>query len=647
MDLTVIIVNFNVRYYLEQCLSSVAKAIQTIEAEVFVVDNDSVDGSIKMVVEKFPWVKVIANKENVGFSRANNQALEQAQGRYSVLLNPDTVVAEDTFSKVVQFMDGHPDAGGLGVRMVDGKGHFLPESKRGLPTPMVAFYKIIGLSLLFPKSRTFAKYHLGHLPEKEVNEVEVLSGACMFLRNSALEKVGLLDNNFFMYGEDIDLSYRISLGGYKNYYFPEVELIHYKGESTKKSSFNYVYVFYNAMAIFATKHFTQKGAGLFTTLINMAIYASAGTALFARTLRRFILPIVDTFMVFSGAVLIGHYLNGSEANGAGNWQAINFICLAIWITSISLFGGYDKPIKLWNIAKGTLAGSLLIAVLVPLLQKIGELSFTFLFIATGWTILALTLSRILLHLLKVEGSSITASNKKRFLVIGAPDEAKRVSDLIWQINYGVGHISTLDPKTDPDDPYKNLKERIEESRIGSIVFCAANVSDKDIIDLIQRDKRFRLEYKIARPGCEYLIGSNSIESLNDLFILDLNSVRLPKNRRNKRILDLLLSTFLLLTLPISMWAVKNKGSFINNIFKVFRGKMTWIGYRGGTGNGIQDLPKLRRSVLDPRFSIEPEHQNPAIVRRCNIIYAKDYSIWNDLKLVFGHFSKLGRYRSNH
>jgi len=263
LKLSVVIVNYNVKYFLEQCLISVGKAISNIDAEVFVVDNNSVDGSCQMVRDKFPFVNVIENKINTGFSKANNQAIVQSKGEYLLLLNPDTVVEEDTFKKVVDFMDNHPQAGGLGVHMIDGNGKFLPESKRGLPTPAVAFYKIFGLSALFPKSKLFGQYHLGFLDKNKTNEVDVLSGAFMLLRKSVLDKIGLLDETFFMYGEDIDLSYRITKAGYKNYYFPETKIIHYKGESTKKSSVNYVVVFYKAMSIFAQKHFSQSNAAFF------------------------------------------------------------------------------------------------------------------------------------------------------------------------------------------------------------------------------------------------------------------------------------------------------------------------------------------------------------------------------------------------
>ncbi|MFN6092642.1 MAG: glycosyltransferase family 2 protein, partial [Bacteroidota bacterium] len=307
MKLSVIIVNYNVKYFLQQCLQSVQNACRTVDAEIFVVDNNSSDGSNEMVQLLFPEVHLIANKDNTGFSKANNQAIRKSKGEYVLLLNPDTVVEEDTFKKVVDFMDAHDDAGGLGVYMIDGKGNFLPESKRGLPTPSVAFYKIFGLSSLFPKSKAFGKYHLGYLDKNKTHEVDVLSGAFMLMRKATLDKVGLLDEDYFMYGEDIDLSYRITKGGYKNYYFADTKIIHYKGESTKKSSVNYVFVFYKAMVIFAKKHFAPGNAALFSFLINMAIWLRAGLAIVKRFIDRIWLPLVDGGLIYLGMMAIKDY----------------------------------------------------------------------------------------------------------------------------------------------------------------------------------------------------------------------------------------------------------------------------------------------------------------------------------------------------
>jgi len=272
MKLSVIIVNYNVKYFLEQCLRSVLKASRDVETEIFVVDNNSSDDSVAYLTPLFPEVTFISNKNNPGFSKANNQAIELAQGEYILLLNPDTVVGGDTFSEICRFMDEHPDAGALGVKMIDGYGNFLPESKRGFPSPWNSFCKIFGLSRIFPKSSIFAEYHLRYLDENKIHEVAILAGAFMLLRKSVLNKIGLLDDTFFMYGEDIDLSYRIALGGYKNYYLP-VPIIHYKGESTKKD-IKYVKTFYRAMIIFFNKHYPNYGK-LYAVFIYLAIYIRA------------------------------------------------------------------------------------------------------------------------------------------------------------------------------------------------------------------------------------------------------------------------------------------------------------------------------------------------------------------------------------
>ena len=244
--LSVIIVNYNVKFYLEQCLESVRRASKGMQAEVIVADNLSTDGSVDYLRQRFPEVTFIENGENVGFARANNRAIRQSKGKYVLLLNPDTIVGEDTLAGLVDFMEAHPEAGGAGAYMLNTNGTFAPESRRGLPTPFVAFCKMTGLAALMPKSRRFGRYYMRYLDENQVNEIEVISGACMMLRREAIDKVGLLDEDFFMYGEDIDLSYRVMKGGYKNYFVP-VRMLHYKGESTVKSSYRYVHTFYQAM----------------------------------------------------------------------------------------------------------------------------------------------------------------------------------------------------------------------------------------------------------------------------------------------------------------------------------------------------------------------------------------------------------------
>lgn len=284
ITLSIVIVNYNVCGFLEQCLLSVRDAVKGISYEIFVVDNASTDGSEAYISTRFPQVKYIYNTENVGFSKANNQAIAQSSGRYVLLLNPDTVVGESVLDEACHFLDEHDDAGALGVKMIDGDGKFLPESKRGFPSPWVSFCKIFGLSKLFPYSRRFGRYHLRFLDENSTHRVDVLSGAFMLLRRSTLDRCGLLDENFFMYGEDIDLSYRMTLTGEKNYYLP-LRILHYKGESTKTESLRYVRIFYQAMFIFLRKHYPHYK--LFALLsIKTAIYMRATTA----AVRRFLFP---------------------------------------------------------------------------------------------------------------------------------------------------------------------------------------------------------------------------------------------------------------------------------------------------------------------------------------------------------------------
>lgn len=272
--LSIVIVNYNVKFFLEQCLTSVRAAVSGMDTEVFVVDNNSRDGSVAYLRSKFPEVIFIENRDNPGFAKANNQAIEQCKGEYVLILNPDTVVGEESLRSLVYFMDEHPKAGGIGVKMLNGNGLFLPESKRSFPTPWVSFCKLFGLSRLFPRSKTFARYSLPYLNPDKQHKVEVLSGAFMLLRHEALNKSGLLDESFFMYGEDMDLSYRILLAGYRNYYIPE-RILHYKGESTKHNDIKYIRAFYEAMLIFYKKYYPRSG-WFMRSLIKLAVGLKTG-----------------------------------------------------------------------------------------------------------------------------------------------------------------------------------------------------------------------------------------------------------------------------------------------------------------------------------------------------------------------------------
>jgi len=277
MKLAVIIVSYNVRNYLRQCLDSLRRATEGIETEICVIDNHSKDDTVRMVEKEFKDVRLIASNRNRGFAGANNIAIRQTDSEYVLLLNPDTVVGEDTIRDCLRFMDDNDRAGGLGVCMLKCDGSKAMESRRGLPTPMTAFYKMCGLCSRYPRNVRFGKYYMGDMPWNVPGKIDVVSGAFFLIRRKALDEAGLLDEDFFMYGEDIDLSYRLLKCGYENWYFPS-KILHYKGESTKKSSFRYVHVFYEAMLIFFRKHYGHLSFWL-NIPIKMAIYLKAFLAL--------------------------------------------------------------------------------------------------------------------------------------------------------------------------------------------------------------------------------------------------------------------------------------------------------------------------------------------------------------------------------
>ncbi len=633
MKLSIVIVNYNVRAYLEQCLRTVFTALDGIEGEVFVVDNLSTDGSLEMVRDKFPQVRLIANRENVGFSRANNQAIRISTGEYVLLLNPDTIVGEDVFHKVIAFLDEHPRAGGLGVKMVDGTGRFLPESKRGLPTPQVAFFKIIGLTRLFPKSRLFGRYHLGHLPENEAAPIEILSGACMFLRKRTLDEVGLLDESFFMYGEDIDLSYRITLGGYENWYLPDARIVHYKGESTKKSSVNYVFVFYNAMAIFAQKHFTNRSSGIFPLLINGSIYLSAAGAIGIRFLNRALLPVLDLVAIL---LLITLWQVMPDRWPMVQEIGTDLLAGGIGIALLALMGAYDRPLRFLPpvIAVG------MVALVVGVAQWYinGHLNALLNVLLLASSILgALLLIRSVLHILRVRGYGMRLKERERILAIGSPAEAKEALSLLWQTHFGLGWTGTAAAGTPQATP-EAIARTVRRQRVGEIVFCAKDLLWRDIIELLETLKDSRTEFKIAQPGNEFVIGPSSIESIQDLYVLEQHSLGSPAAKRSKRIVDVSVAAVVLLGMPLWAWMIHEPAQAVRNAWEILRGKRSWVGYRLPLPASPR-LPQLRPGVLDPGPAGTADD---VVMARANIMYAKDYRMGTDLGLVAKGFRSLGR-----
>ena len=651
MDLTVVIVNYNVKHFLEQCLYAVEKATKDIAAEVYVVDNNSVDGSTGMLIHKFPEVKLISNKRNLGFAMANNQAIRRARGKYVLLLNPDTVVEEDTFKKVIDFMDQHPEAGGLGVKMIDGKGRFLPESKRGLPTPWVAFYKIFGFSSIFKKSKKFGRYHLSYLSNDEIHEVDVLAGAFMLMRKEALNQVGLLDEDYFMYGEDIDLSYRITKGGYKNYYFPKTTIIHYKGESTKKGSLNYVRMFYNAMIIFARKHFSKQYAGLFSFFIHLAIYIRAFVAAVHRLVKRLWLPIIDFLFIFTGFYFLLPYWENFRYEPGYYPNSLLFLAvpayILVWLIAVYYSGGYEKPVKFLKILRGLVSGTIFILVVYSLLPNSARFSRALILMGTGLSVIAVFMLRVILHFVVGNEFKLGARKPKRVAIVGLKKESKRVRDLLLKTGITTNLVGFISPKRKPrSERYMGsiyqVREIVRINNIDELIFCSEDVSAQLVIRTMLSLSDFNIDYKIAPPASVSIIGSNSIDTAGDLYVVNVNAISREKNKRNKRLFDVVVALLLFVFCPFTIWFIESKNGFLKNIFKVIGRKYTWVGYHPVNTELYLGLPVIQTGILKTTDALDVTEFDNDAIDRVNTLYARDYSLLKDIEIVFKSFKKLGR-----
>ena len=651
MKLSIVLVNYNVKYFLEQTLLSVRKAVDAMhradpshKAEVIVVDNNSVDGSCAMVREQFPEVRLMANQENMGFARANNQAIKEASGEYILLLNPDTVLEEDTLRQVVDFMDAHPEAGGLGVKMVDGKGQFLPESKRMFPSPEVAFYKAFGLSALFPRSRTFGKYHLGYLDKNESHQVDVLAGAFMLVRSKVIQKIGLLDETFFMYGEDIDFSYRIKQAGYENYYYPHTRIIHYKGESTKKQSINYVFVFYKAMIIFAKKHFSRQKAALFTVLLNLAIYFRAGLAIGYRLLKRLVLPAIDYGLLLLAMYLtIWEYADGPIIDPPYYYHLP--VAAFIWVLAAALTGNYQTPFAFWQVLKGAFAGTLGVAavyaflpdglqVFRPMILTGGVLSFG-----------VMTATRMAYQLIRHGNLWLGHQGTKEVIIVGWPDEAQRVERLLADSGVSFAKLGTVLPEpsgSSADTGHAilgNIHQLGEITTIyhpDEIIFCASDVPSQTIISWMVNIPDQQVDFKIAPEERLFIIGSHSKDMPGDFYTIDITLALAQTGPRfRKYLLDFVLAGMLLVTLPIYLLLIKNKREYIELIWKVLKGQRSWVGYHETAAH--DHLPQLRKGIFTPPAELKSRNLDQTALDRLNFLYARDYTVEKDLRILAKNF----------
>ncbi|HVN57301.1 MAG TPA: glycosyltransferase family 2 protein [Bacteroidales bacterium] len=526
MDLSVVIVSYNVRHFLEQCLRSVMKASVGISCEILVVDNNSADGSCSMVSTAFPSVKLIRNSGNPGFSAACNQAITAATGDFILLLNPDTVVEEDTFRKCITFMTDHPDAGALGVRMLNGSGRLLPESKRAFPTPSTAFFRISGLSALFPRSGYFNRYYMGDTDSSSTAEVEVLSGAFMFIRKKVLEQTGLLDESYFMYGEDIDLSYKIVKAGYKNYYYPGVKIIHYKGESAGKTGINSTLHFYKAMLVFIKSHFDNRKYRPFLAVIRLAVYFTAILALLGKIASRYFLPILDAICIFLVFSVVTRFWGSYRFGNGYNYPVLFTVILIPFFIIVSLVsvyfsGGYRVPSHPFRVFRGLLVSSAAVLVIYALLPSGLRFSRAVILFGSMAVTVLIPAGRIIGGMLG-SGSVVNPLAKAiRTAIVCSDEDFRKLCNLTgsagrrMEIAGRVG-ITGEDLGKDVLGDLSQIREIIRVNRIARIIYSGKDLTASQLIASMQDISDMHIDIRISPDGDNLLIGSRNVHRLEEL-----------------------------------------------------------------------------------------------------------------------------------
>lgn len=645
MKLSVIIVNYNVKYFIEVCLHSVFRAAEGIDAEVIVVDNNSKDDSCAMIRAKYPQVRLIENKENLGFSRANNQGVAIAQGEYILFLNPDTVMPEDFLRKMIAYMDAHPEAGSIGPRLIDGRGKYAPDGKKSFPSLSVAIFKTTGINKIFKNSTYFNKYYAVHVQEQETAEVDILSGCCMMVRRSVIDKVnGAFDEAYFMYCEDFDLCYRIQKAGYKNIYYPEVTLIHYKGESTRKATISHVRIFNDALSVFVRKHYSKTNARLFIMLINVGIVLRAVLSVVKQLLKVLRLPIFDAaillgtlaFMTTFWVEEVKHILPIPLESILKTFPV--YIC--IWIVSLFFNGVYDQAYKATRVVRGMAIGTVVILAYYGLLPP--ELRYSraiIIFSAFIGTVAMLGLHS-LLHRLGIFRFIRYDKLPGKGVIVAHEVEYERTIATLRNVHYAPEITGRVEPSGEKDNALSTLPEMSKfayAAGIEEIIFCINGLSYAEMFRQMELCGT-GYEYKIHIPGSNSFVGSNSSQTAGDLYTLDrrYNLADFAK-QRNKRLVDVFTAfTFILLS-PILLFIVQKPGSMLGNCISVISGRRTWIGY----SHTHTYLPPIRKGILPPYNIIGDYQPDEDAAEKLDVLYAQDYTSDTDVRLILKNLKYLG------
>jgi GT2 family glycosyltransferase len=616
-----------------------------IDAEIIVADNNSTDGSREYLGPNFPTVNFIWNNENAGFAKANNLALEKAKGEFILFLNPDTILSEDSIEKCLQFFTNNKAAGAIGIHMIDGSGNFLKESKRAFPSPLTSLFKLSGLARLFPRSATFARYHLGHLSEKENHEVDVLAGAFMMMPKKVLNEIGNFDERFFMYGEDVDLSYRIQKAGYKNYYFAESTIIHFKGESTKRGSLNYVRFFYKAMSLFVKKHYSGSKAGVFIFLIQTAIIIRAFFSAVGKLLKKTGLPILDACIILGSfgltRILWSNYIR-QEINYSPNVLFIAFpFFTALFLITAFYSGLYDKGYKQMQLIRSTAIAALVILSVYALLPE----SIRF---SRGILITGIALAFILMNTMRrlfIEWHYLETTNeneqRRQTIVVAAEKDFFIIEEMLQNAGMTERILGRVSNDSTGNKPVlgniEQLPELVKKYQVKEIIFCENGLSFKEIISCINALPGTSRN-KFHASGSNSIVGSDSKNTSGDFIANAINhKIGLPLQQRNKRLLDIIVSIFFILAVPLLIFIKTNGTAFYKNVFAVLAGKKTWVGY-ATEANG---LPAIKAPVITSTALPKALNDLPVeSLQKSDEWYAAGYTAMTDLKKIGKGFKYL-------
>ena len=600
MELSIVIVNYNVKEFLTQCLDSIFKSQTQYNYEVIVVDNSSRDSGRDEICSTFKDITWIDNSENVGFGRANNQGFSRAKGVYTLILNPDTVLQEDTLEKCISYLLAHPEVGGLGIKGLDGSGQFLPESKRALPTPLVALWKITGLSAIFPKSSVFARYHLGHLSPEKNHEVDILVGCFMMVPTQLLLSVGGFDPQYFMYGEDIDLSYELQKTGHKNIYFSDSQIIHYKGESTKRGSLNYVRMFYKAMVLFAKKQFTGSSAAAYSLLIYSGIYLRATLAIVARLGKSTFTPLLDAAVLFAVLNTIKSYWeqNHRFINGGSYPDLYTYTIqgsyVLVWLFGLWLSGVYFKNNRPIVMVRSMIVTTLFIGFTYGLLPDELRFSRALLLLGALGGLSAMLGWRAVLSVLSGKPMFEGATKQPRILFFGSKYSKGALDDILHSSGIIPSFYWEEIPNFNNDDWLLKLQALVRLHRINELIVDVSEVSNTRLISILTSLGE-QTSVKSLMPEQKFIIGSDSSLTQGTTYRKSQQTAD-SQYLRQRRVFEIT-ATFLVVSLaPMTLVCALATGRF--NAWKL------WIRYSGHIMTGEKSLIGYSRS-LSEKFNVPP------------------------------------------